>query len=80
MLWYLHLCADAGIVVVSYEDDAEGTMIETAEGGRFTKEHFIPRLQGAIQASALLSLTDFFLLISDFCLLNSELVCENPFK
>jgi organic hydroperoxide reductase OsmC/OhrA len=36
MLWYLHLCADAGIVVVSYEDNAEGTMIETAEGGRFT--------------------------------------------
>jgi organic hydroperoxide reductase OsmC/OhrA len=35
MLWYLHLCADAGIVVVSYEDHAEGTMIETAEGGRF---------------------------------------------
>ncbi len=29
MLWYLHLCADAGIVVVSYEDHAEGTMIDT---------------------------------------------------
>src|ERR1700730_7055884 len=27
---------DAGIVVVSYEDNAEGSMIETAEGGRFT--------------------------------------------
>src|SRR5262249_12394697 len=26
MLWYLHLCADAGIVVVSYQDNAEGTM------------------------------------------------------
>jgi len=37
MLWYLHLCADAGIVVISYDDRAEGTMIETAEGGRFTK-------------------------------------------
>jgi organic hydroperoxide reductase OsmC/OhrA len=36
MLWYLHLCADSGIVVISYEDNAEGTMIETAEGGRFT--------------------------------------------
>jgi organic hydroperoxide reductase OsmC/OhrA len=32
MLWYLHLCADAGIVVVSYEDRAEGTM----EGKRQT--------------------------------------------
>jgi len=36
-LWYLHLCADAGIVVVSYEDKAEGVMEETPEGGgRFT--------------------------------------------
>jgi organic hydroperoxide reductase OsmC/OhrA len=27
MLWFLHLCADAGIVVVKYEDKPEGTMI-----------------------------------------------------
>src|SRR5215467_13434389 len=32
MLWYLHLCAESGIVVVSYGDRAEGTMIETTEG------------------------------------------------
>ena len=38
MLWYLHLCADAKIVVTSYEDRAEGTMIETEDGGgRFTE-------------------------------------------
>jgi organic hydroperoxide reductase OsmC/OhrA len=36
MLWYLHLCAEAGIAVVSYQDNAEGTMIQTTEGGRFT--------------------------------------------
>ena len=28
MLWYLHLCADAGIIVVDYFDKAEGIMIE----------------------------------------------------
>jgi organic hydroperoxide reductase OsmC/OhrA len=33
MLWYLHLCADAGIVVTAYHDDASGTMVETPEGG-----------------------------------------------
>src|ERR1700736_1763654 len=27
-LWYLHLCADAGIVVVAYSDDASGVEIE----------------------------------------------------
>ncbi|ACB95323.1 OsmC family protein [Beijerinckia indica] len=37
-LWYLHLCADAGIVVVAYEDQAEGLMIEDADGtGRFSQ-------------------------------------------
>jgi|SRR5690348_8286074 len=31
-LWYLHLCADAGIVIVAYVDHAEGMMEETADG------------------------------------------------
>lgn len=33
MLWYLHLCAVAGIVVVRYVDHAEGVMAEAADGG-----------------------------------------------
>ena len=33
MLWYLHLAADTGIIVVDYFDKAEGTMIETLDGG-----------------------------------------------
>ena len=33
MLWYLHLCSVAGIVVTTYVDRAEGTMIEEADGG-----------------------------------------------
>lgn len=37
-LWYLHLCADAGIVVVDYIDHAEGVMEETSDGaGRFQR-------------------------------------------
>jgi organic hydroperoxide reductase OsmC/OhrA len=36
-LSYLHLCADAGIVVVGYEDRASGVMVEEGEGGRFTR-------------------------------------------
>jgi len=37
LLWYLHLCADNGIVVTSYEDDAIGSMAEDAiRGGFFT--------------------------------------------
>ena len=36
MLWYLHLCADAGVVVTDYSDEAHGVMEETTAGGRFT--------------------------------------------
>lgn len=36
-LWYLNLCAKAGLVVVSYVDNAEGTMTElSGGGGQFT--------------------------------------------
>jgi len=35
-LWYLHLAAEAGIVVVDYRDQAAGTMQENADGsGQF---------------------------------------------
>jgi len=33
MLWYLHLCADAGVVVVDYVDRPVGTMVEVPQGG-----------------------------------------------
>lgn len=37
MLWYLHLCADAGVIVTGYTDNPEGTLQEMPEGGRFTQ-------------------------------------------
>ncbi|HEX8274118.1 MAG TPA: OsmC family protein [Longimicrobiaceae bacterium] len=38
MLWYLHLAAEAGVVVTGYRDDARGVMLETPDGGgRFTQ-------------------------------------------
>jgi organic hydroperoxide reductase OsmC/OhrA len=36
-LWYLHLCADAGIAVLDYLDNAEGTMIDSSQPGRFSQ-------------------------------------------
>lgn len=36
-LWYLHLCASAGVIVQAYEDRAQGVMEESSNGsGRFT--------------------------------------------
>lgn len=36
MLWYLHLCAESGIVVTDYRDDASGTMVQQAGKAQFT--------------------------------------------
>ena len=45
MLWYLHLCTVNGIVVVAYEDSAEGTMVEEADGaGQFSNVTLRPRV------------------------------------
>jgi organic hydroperoxide reductase OsmC/OhrA len=38
MLWFLHLCADSGIVVTDYTDNPTGTMTETGNGGGRFKE------------------------------------------
>ncbi|MFF3763093.1 OsmC family protein [Streptomyces sp. NPDC001922] len=45
MLWYLHLCAVAGVVVTDYKDEAHGTMAETPDGGgHFTEVVLRPRV------------------------------------
>ncbi len=33
LLWYLHLCSEAGVIVTEYTDNATGIMAETADGG-----------------------------------------------
>jgi organic hydroperoxide reductase OsmC/OhrA len=43
MLWYLHLCAVAGIVVTDYIDNATAIMVETENGGgKFTEATLNP--------------------------------------
>ena len=43
MLWYLHLCSEAGIIVTDYFDNATGLMVETPNGGgRFTQVTLYP--------------------------------------
>lgn len=38
MLWYLHLCAEAKVIVTAYDDQAVGTLLEVAAtGGHFTE-------------------------------------------
>ncbi|TYP92234.1 organic hydroperoxide reductase OsmC/OhrA [Sphingobacterium allocomposti] len=43
MLWYLHLCSAAGVIVLDYVDGAEATMVETDDGGgRFVEANLNP--------------------------------------
>ena len=45
MLWVLHLCAEAGIVVTGYSDEAAGEMAEHADGGgEFVRVTLRPRM------------------------------------
>jgi organic hydroperoxide reductase OsmC/OhrA len=45
MLWYLHLCSEAGVVVTGYTDTAEGTLtLERNGAGRFTRATLRPRV------------------------------------
>lgn len=51
MLWYLHLCATAGVVVTGYTDRPAGTMTTDATGGgRFTEVVLRPRVTVADDA------------------------------
>jgi organic hydroperoxide reductase OsmC/OhrA len=44
-LWYLHLCADAGVVVVAYEDHPEGVVAGAAPGeGAFERATLRPHV------------------------------------
>lgn len=45
MLWYLHLCASAGIVVEKYTDHSTGVMTEEKSGdGKFVSVHLKPEV------------------------------------
>lgn len=56
-LWYLHLCAEAGVVVEAYVDEAVGVMEESTDGGgQFIEVILKPRVRiapGCDQTKAL---------------------------
>ena len=56
LLWYLHLCAEAGIVVIDYTDSPLGTMIETEDGrGHFTEVILKPKVTVAADSKLALA-------------------------
>ncbi len=52
MLWYLHLAADCGVVVIGYHDQASGVLVENADGsGQFEEVVLHPEITVADHAS-----------------------------
>jgi organic hydroperoxide reductase OsmC/OhrA len=53
MLWYLHLCAEAGVCVTDYLDRASGTMAVGGDGGGYFEEVVLaPRVTIAADSDA----------------------------
>jgi organic hydroperoxide reductase OsmC/OhrA len=53
LLWYLHLCAVSDVVVIAYEDHADGVMEETeGGGGRFAEATLRPAVTVADESMA----------------------------
>lgn len=50
LLSYLHACVEAGVVVVSYDDEANGTMRLKGNGGAFAEVVLHPRVVVADEA------------------------------
>jgi organic hydroperoxide reductase OsmC/OhrA len=51
LLWYLHLAAQAGVIVLDYQDQPSGTMIENLDGsGQFSEVVLRPRVTVAEQS------------------------------
>lgn len=53
MLWFLHLCTDAGVIVLGYEDQPSGVMVvEPSGGGRFREALLRPAVTLAAASDA----------------------------
>lgn len=84
MLWFLHLCADAHIVVTSYRDEAAGTLDMHADGsGEFTRVVLHP-VVGLTDPAAANRLPELHERAHELCFIarsvNFEVTCEASVK
>lgn len=84
MLWYLHLCADAEVVVINYSDSPIGKMNETQNGGgRFTEVILQPNVTITTESS-LEKATQLHHKAHEFCFIansvNFPIICQPSIK
>ena len=81
MLWYLHLCSEAGVVVTDYKDNATGTMMETANGGGYFKEVMLKPVVTVTERSMIEKATALHAKANELCFIASSVnfkVSHNP--
>jgi organic hydroperoxide reductase OsmC/OhrA len=81
MLWYLHLCADAGVVVVDYTDNATGVMVQLPTGGGHFREITLNPLVTVTDASMVARANELHKKANEKCFIANSLnfkVAHNP--
>lgn len=78
MLWYLHLCAEAGVVVAHYADEARGVMVETADGGGQFEEVVLQPLVRVAEASMLVRAAELHERANELCFIARS--CNFPVR
>lgn len=78
MLWYLHWCAVAGIVVTAYTDEAEGTMAETADGNGHFEEVLLKPVVTITDAARIKEATELHHKAHQYCFIANS--CNFPVK
>lgn len=81
MLWYLHLCTEAGIIVTDYTDNATGTMTETPNGSGHFTEVILNPIVTITQQSMIEKANDLHKKANEFCFIANSVnfpVRHNP--
>ena len=73
MLWYLHLCSEAKIVVTDYVDNATGILHETVNGnGKFSSITLNP-IVTVIEKAMIEQATELHIKANEFCFVANSL-------
>jgi len=78
MLWYLHLCAESGVVVVDYEDNPTGLMVENDNGSGKFNEVVLNPIVTVIDKSMVELANELHHKANEYCFIANS--CNFPFS
>lgn len=67
MLWYLHLCSEAGVVVADYIDNATGIMKATENGGGHSTEVILNPIVTVTEETMIEKANEFHKVAQELC-------------